>query len=301
MSILADENSQIIVQGITGREAITFTRDLLDYGSKVVGGVTPGKGGKEVHGVLVYDCVRQITERHRVDASVISVPPAFVKGAAFEALSCGIPLLVIVTERIPRRDVAEILARAGGVGARVIGPNSLGVLSPHRCKIGMVGGRAADVKKAYSPGDMGIISRSGGMTTEIANLLTLNGIGQSTCVSVGGDPIVGSTFADLIPLFQADPQTRGVVIFCEPGGSAEEDLAECVAAHPGLKPIIAFVAGRFADEMEGMRFGHAAVMVEGGKGSTRGKIRAFQEAGILVADHFSEIPRLIRERVYRMP
>ena len=299
MSILADENTQIIVQGITGREAITFTRDLLDYGSKVVGGVTPGKGGKEIHGVPVYDCVRQITQRHGVDASIISVPPAFVKGAAFEALENGIRLVVIVTERIPRRDVVEIIARARRTGARIIGPNSLGILSPHRCKVGMVGGRAHDVRKAYSPGNIGIISRSGGMTTEIANLLTLSGIGQSTCVSVGGDPVVGSTFADLIPLFQADPQTRGTVIFCEPGGSAEEDLAEYVQTTPGVKPVIAFVAGRFADEMSGVRFGHAAVMVEGDRGSTRSKVRAFQRAGILVAESFAEIPQLIREHVYR--
>ncbi|MDP6560486.1 MAG: CoA-binding protein, partial [Candidatus Binatia bacterium] len=238
MSILADENTRMIVQGITGREAVTFTRDLLDYGSHVVGGVTPGKGGREVHGVIVYDCVRQVTQQHRVDASIISVPPAFVRGAAFEALENGIRLVVIVTERIPRRDVAEIISLARRTGARVIGPNSLGILSPHRCKVGMVGGRAHDVRKAYSPGDIGIISRSGGMTTEIANLLTLSGIGQSTCVSVGGDPIVGATFTDLIPLFQVDALTRGTVIFCEPGGSAEEELAQYVRATPGLKPII---------------------------------------------------------------
>ena len=233
-----------------------------------------------------------------MDASIISVPPAFVRGAAFEALENGIRLVVIVTERIPRRDVAEIISLARRTGARVIGPNSLGILSPHRCKVGMVGGRAHDVRKAYSPGDIGIISRSGGMTTEIANLLTLSGIGQSTCVSVGGDPIVGATFTDLIPLFQVDALTRGTVIFCEPGGSAEEELAQYVRATPGLKPIIAFVAGRFADEMSGVRFGHAAVIVEGDRGSTRNKVQAFREAGILVADRFADIPEIVKEHVY---
>jgi succinyl-CoA synthetase alpha subunit len=297
MAILADSNTQMIIQGITGREAVTFTRDLLDYGSKVIGGVTPGKGGWQVHGVPVYDCVRQITMREHIDASIISVPPAFVRGAAFEALSNGIKLLVIVTERVPRRDVVEIVTYAQKQAARVIGPNSLGLICPHQTKMGMIGGRVEDVKKAYSPGHIGIISRSGGMTTEIANLLTLNGLGQSTCISVGGDPIVGSTFVDLVPLFEADPETHGVVVFCEPGGTAEEDLAEYVKSQKPTKPIIAFVAGRFADTMSGVRFGHAAAIVEGDRGTTRGKIQAFLEAGIQVADDFSAIPHLVRTAI----
>ncbi|OGW17638.1 MAG: hypothetical protein A3G93_01045 [Nitrospinae bacterium RIFCSPLOWO2_12_FULL_45_22] len=297
MAIIADKDTRMIIQGITGREAVTFTRDLLDYGSKVVGGITPGKGGWEVHGVPVYDCVRQITKNERVDASIISVPPAFVRGAAFEALDNGIKLLVIVTERIPRRDVVDIITHGHKLGSRIIGPNSLGLICPHKTKLGMIGGRAEDVKRAYSPGNIGIISRSGGMTTEIANLLTLNGLGQSTCISVGGDPIIGSTFVDLIPLFQADPETHGVVIFCEPGGTAEEDLAEYVKANKVAKPIVAFVAGRFADSMSGVRFGHAAVMVEGNRGTTRGKVQAFLEAGILVAEDFSAIPQLLTQNM----
>lgn len=297
MAILADEDTRMIIQGITGREAVTFTRDLLDYGAKVVGGVTPGKGGWEVHGVPVFDCVRQITSKERVDASIISVPPAFVRGAAFEALDNGINLLIIVTERIPRRDVVEIITYANKLGGRVIGPNSLGLICPHKTKLGMIGGRAEDVKKAYSPGNIGIISRSGGMTTEIANLLTLNGLGQSTCISVGGDPVIGSTFVDLIPLFEADSETHGIVIFCEPGGTAEEYLAEHVKTKKVTKPIVAFVAGRFVDSMSGVRFGHAAVMVEGNRGTTRGKIQAFREAGILVAEDFSAIPQLLAQNI----
>jgi succinyl-CoA synthetase alpha subunit len=295
--ILANENTHLIVQGITGREAATFTKNLLDYGSKVVAGVTPGKGGMEVYGVPVYDTIWEALEKSgwgKEYASVISVPPSMARSAVFEALDNNIRLLVIITERIPRRDVVEMIEYAQEKGARIIGPNSLGLISPHRIKIGMVGGPAEDVRKAYSPGPIGVMSRSGGMTTEIANLLTLHGIGQSTCVSIGGDPIVGSNFLDLLPLFEKDPETQGVVIFCEPGGTAEERLADYVLEHKVSLPIVAFVAGRFADEMPGVRFGHAAVIVEGERGSTRSKIEKFREAGVHVAEQLSEIIPLVK-------
>ena len=259
---------------------------MLDYGTRVVAGVTPGKGGQQVHGVPVHDTVRQAVRDDPVEASVISVPPRMVLGAALEALENGIQLLVVVTERIPRKDVVEILETARASGARVIGPNTLGIISPGSVKLGMAGGPLEDVKKAYTPGPVGIASRSGGMTTEIANLLTTHGIGQSTCVSIGGDPIVGSNFLDLIPLFDQDPQTRAVVLFCEPGGVVEENLA--ASGEIGV-PIVAFVAGRFVDAMPGVRFGHAATIVEGEKGSAAGKIKAFKASGIHVADAFSEI------------
>ncbi len=297
MAILADENTRIIVQGITGREAASFTKDMLDYGSKVVAGVTPGKGGLDVYGVPVYDTVREAISRHGANSSIVSVPPAGVRGAAFEALDGGIELLVIVTERIPRRDVVEIIECAKETGVRVIGPNSLGLICPHKVKVGMAGGPAEDVKKAYSPGPVGVISRSGGMTTEIANLLTINGIGQSTCISIGGDPIVGSNFLDLVPLFEKDPQTKAVVIFCEPGGTVEERLSEYVLEHKTDLPIIAFVAGRFADEMPGVRFGHAGAIVEGDRGSTRSKIEKFKSAGIEVAEELSDIVKLVKDHI----
>lgn len=289
MAILADENTKIIIQGITGREATTFTKDLLDYGAKVVGGITPGKGGWEVYGVPVYDTVKQCIEKTPANACVISVPPGMVKGAAFEAIDNGIKLVVIVTERVPRKDVIDIVSFARLKDARVIGPNSLGLISPHKAKVGMVGGRAADVRKAYSEGSVGIISRSGGMTTEIANLLTLNGIGQSTCISIGGDAIVGSNYLDLVPLFAKDKGTKAVVIFCEPGGNVEESLSELVIKEKIKLPIVAFVAGRFADEMPGVRFGHAAAIVEGNRGTTKGKIEKFKQAGIMVAEEFKDI------------
>jgi succinyl-CoA synthetase alpha subunit len=294
MAILADETTRIIIQGITGREASAAAKDSLDYGVNVVAGVTPGKGGSEVYGVPVYDTVRAALAAHPADASVVSVPATFAKDAALEALENGIRLVVILTERIPRRDVVEVVTRARELNARVIGPNSLGLISPDRTRVGMVGGRAADVRKSYKRGPVGILSRSGGMTTELANLLTLHGIGQSTCVSIGGDTIVGSTFTDLLPLFESDGQTRVVVIFGEPGGGQEEALAEYVAARGPRLPIVAFIAGRFADEMPGVRFGHAAAIVEGRSGSPKEKVATLRKAGVLVADEFSEVAELVK-------
>ena len=295
MSILADQNVRVIVQGITGREAASFAKDMMDYGTRVVAGVTPGKQGQQVHGIPVYDTVRGAVREQPAEASVISVPPGMVKGAALEALDNGIKLLVIITERVPRKDVIEFLEAAAEQRARVIGPNTLGLISPHTVKLGMAGGPVEDVKKAYMPGSVGIASRSGGMTTEIANLLTTHGIGQSTCVGVGGDPVVGSNFLDLIPLFNEDPDTKAVVLFCEPGGVIEENLAELVNAKEISIPIVAFIAGRFVDSMPGVRFGHAATIVEGERGSAKGKIERFKKAGIQVAQSFSDIVPILRD------
>lgn len=295
MAILANKNMRVIIQGITGREAASFTKDMLDYGTQVVAGCTPGKQGQKVHGVPVYDTVRQAMSENPANASVISVPPALVKGAAFEALDNSLELIIIVTERVPRRDVVEILEMARQNGAQVIGPNTLGLICPHDIKLGMAGGPVEDVKKSYMPGQVGIASRSGGMTTEIANLLTTNGIGQSTCVAIGGDPMVGSNFLELIPMFDADPQTEAVVLFCEPGGVIEENLATLVKEQNIKLPIVAFLAGRFVDNMPGVRFGHAATIVEGDKGSARSKRETFIKAGIHVADKFSDIVTILKD------
>jgi len=289
MAILAEKDVTVVIQGITGREAASFAKDMIDYGTAVVAGVTPGKGGQVVHGVPVYDTMKAAVQASPVQASAISVPPALVKGAALEAMAYGIKLLVIITERVPRRDVVEILEVARAEKAQVIGPNTLGLISPHRVKLGMAGGPVADVKRAYMPGPVGIASRSGGMTTEIANLLTHHGIGQSTCVGIGGDPMVGSNFLDLIPMFEADPETRAVVLFCEPGGSIEENVAVMMRERGIKTPIVAFIAGSFVDSMPGVRFGHAATIVEGDRGSARSKQEAFQKAGIRVAENFSDI------------
>ena len=294
MAILANEDTRIIVQGITGREAVTFTKDMIDYGSKVVAGVTPGKEGQTVHGVPVFDTVYQAVHKNNAEASVISVPPAMVRGAALEALSNGIRLLVIVAERVPRRDTIEVLEVARADGAVVIGPNTLGMINPHTVKIGMAGGPVENVKSAYMPGPVAIASRSGGMTTEIANLLTTHGIGQSTCVSIGGDPVVGSNFLDLVPLLDRDPDTKAIVLFCEPGGIIEERLSDLVLSGEIKTPIVAFVAGRFVDKIPGVRFGHAATIVEGTRGTAAGKIEQFQKAGIHVAEGLNDIVSILK-------
>jgi succinyl-CoA synthetase alpha subunit len=297
MSILINSNTTFIVQGITGREAVSLTRENLDYGAKIVGGVTPGRAGRDVYGVPVYDCVRDITAKTHVDGSVVCVPPRFTKDAVFEALENGIKIIVIVTERIPRREVAQMVELAGMRGARIIGPNCLGIISPGEAKMGGVGGPAANTKTAYSKGNVGIMSRSGGMTTEIASTLTAAGLGQSTAVSIGGDAIIGTSYAELMPLFEADPQTKAIAIYSEPGGRMEAELAEWIQENQSRLPIVAFMAGRFMDEMPGMRFGHAGTIVEGKADTTADKIERMRNAGIAVAERIEEIPKLIAERM----
>jgi len=301
MSILIDETTTFIVQGITGREAVNLTRECLDYGkgAKVVGGVTPGRKGRDVHGVPVFDTVEQAVEHHgaRINGSVVTVPPAFTKDAVLEALEHGIELIVIVTERIPRRDVAQMVERANEKNARIIGPNCLGVIVPDVIKMGGIGGPAKDAAKAYSPGPVGVMSRSGGMTTEISSTLTAAGLGQSTAVSIGGDAIIGSTYTELMPLFEADDETEAIVIYTEPGGRMEAELARYVTESNSRLPIVAFMAGRFMDEMPGMSFGHAGTIVEGKADTASEKIARLQEAGIKVAEEIAEIPDLVKERL----
>jgi succinyl-CoA synthetase alpha subunit len=297
MSILISKDTTFIVQGITGREAVNLTRENLAYGAKIVGGVTPGRAGRDVYGVPVYDCVRDVTKKTRVDGSVVCVPPRFTRDAVFEAIENGIKLVVIVTERIPRREVAQMVELAALRGARIIGPNCLGLISPGEAKMGGIGGPAENTRKAYTPGPIGIMSRSGGMTTEIANTLTAAGLGQSTAVSIGGDAIIGTSYAELMPLFEADPQTQAIAIYSEPGGRMEAELAEWVTEHRSRLPIVAFMAGRFMDEMPGMRFGHAGTIVEGKADTTADKIERMRRAGIAVAERIEEIPALIRARI----
>jgi len=297
MSILVNENFTFMIQGITGREAVNMTRECLDYGSQVVAGVTPGRGGRDVYGVPVYDTVREAVAKHHIDGSVLTVPPAFTRDAAFEAIENGIKLLVIVTERIPRLEVVQVVELANMRGTRVIGPNCLGLITPGKCKMGGIGGPAADTRKAYQPGPVGVMSRSGGMTTEIANALTAAGLGQSTAVSIGGDAIIGSSYAELMPLFEADAGTKAIVIYSEPGGPMEAQLAEWVKQHTSRLPIVAFMAGRFMDAMPGMRFGHAGTIVEGRADTAAEKIRRLHDAGIAVAEEIEQIPGLVKERI----
>src|SRR6188474_2038993 len=299
MSILLSKDTTFIVQGITGREAVNLTRECLDYGSKIVGGVTPGRKGREVHGVPVFDTVAQAVEAHGgpIDGSVVTVPPAFTKDAVLEALAHGVKLIVIVTERIPRRDVAQMVEVADSESARIIGPNCLGVIVPDVIKMGGIGGPAKDAAKSYTRGPIGVISRSGGMTTEMSSTLSAAGLGQSTAVSIGGDAIIGSSYAELMPLLEADEQTEAIVIYTEPGGRMEAQLSEWVTVNHSRLPIVAFMAGRFMDEMPGMSFGHAGTIVEGKEDTATEKIARLAEAGITVAEEISEIPEIMKAKL----
>src|SRR5207247_2444101 len=232
-----------------------------------------------------------------IDGSVVTVPPAFTKDAVFEAIENGVKLVVIVTERIPRRDVAQMVELAAMRGARIIGPNCLGIIVPDVIKMGGIGGPAKDAAKSYTPGPIGVASRSGGMTTEISSTLTAAGLGQSTAVSIGGDAIIGSSYAELMPLFDGDERTEAIVIYTEPGGRMEAQLAEWVRANDCKLPIVAFMAGRFMDEMPGMSFGHAGTIVEGKEDTATEKIARLAEAGITVAEEISEIPEILKEKM----
>jgi len=249
----------------------------------------------------VFDTVEQVVDSlgYVPDGSVVTVPPAFTKDAVLEAIVRGIKLIVIVTERIPRRDVAQMVELADRQGARIIGPNCLGLIVPEVCKMGGIGGPAKDAAKAYTPGPVGVMSRSGGMTTEISSTLTAAGLGQSTAISIGGDAIIGSTYAELMPLFEADEQTQGIVIYTEPGGRMEAQLSEWVAENISRLPIVAFMAGRFMDdeEMQGMSFGHAGTIVEGKEDTATEKITRLEAAGIPVVERIDEIPDAVKDKL----
>ena len=302
MSILINEDTTFIVQGITGREAVNLTRECLDYGSKIVGGVTPGRKGRDVHGVPVFDTVEQVIEHNGgavPDGSVVTVPPAFTKDAVFEALENGVKTVVIVTERIPRRDVAQMVELADEHRARIIGPNCLGLIVPGVAKMGGIGGPAKNAEQAYQPGPVGVMSRSGGMTTEISSTLTAAGLGVSTAISIGGDAIIGSTYAELMPFFEADEQTEAIVIYTEPGGRMEAQLAQWREDNASRLPIVAFMAGRFMDdeEMKGMSFGHAGTIVEGKEDTATEKIARLEGAGIPVVERIDEIPDAVKQKL----
>ncbi len=289
MPILIDATRRVLVQGITGREGATRTQLMLDYGTRVVAGVTPGKGGQTVLGVPVFDTVNEANETAGpIDVSVLFMPAPLVKAAALEAIEAGIKLLVLVPDRVPLYDVLEVAAAAQAHGAQFVGPNTLGVLSPGQGVLGMMGGRAASTHQWAIPGPVGITSRSGGMTTSTAYYLAQAGIGASTIVHVGGDSVVGLTHADVLRLFEADPQTRAVVMFGEIGTAQEEDAAALIEAGEFTKPLIAFIGGKAA--RSGMRFSHAGAIIEGGRGTHEGKVARLREAGAVVVERFADIP-----------
>lgn len=289
MAIIIDETKKVCVQGITGREGQARTKLMLGYGTNVVAGVTPGKAGQEVLGVPVFDRVADAVEASGgIDISVILVPARFVKSAAIEAIEAGVKTLLIVPDRVPVWDAMAIAACAKKHDARFIGPNTLGVLSPGRGVIGMMGGKAESAKKWFRPGPVGVISRSGGMSSSTAYYLGQRGIGISTIVHVGGDSVLGLRFPDVALLFEADRDTKAIVIFGEIGGSQEEDLARLMREGRVTKPVIAYIGGKAAKE--GTRFSHAGAIIEGNTGTHAGKVRALTEAGATVVDGFGELP-----------
>ena len=294
MSILGDEKSRVVIQGITGREGMARTQLMKDYGTNVVAGVTPGRGGQDVYGVPVYDSVEEAREKQGpIDISVIFIPATLVKNAALEAIAAGVKLLVIVPDRVPIYDVLEIARAAREAGAAFVGPNTLGLLSPGKAVLGMIGGRAQRAREWFKPGSLGVSSRSGGMTSAISYYLTRAGFGQSTIVHVGGDAIVGLSHPEVMELFERDDQTRAAVMFGEIGTTQEERVADLIAAGKFTKPLIAYIGGKAAKS--GTRFSHAGAIVEGGRGSHAGKVARLREVGVHVVDAIADIPRKAAE------
>lgn len=293
MSILIDQEKRVLVQGLTGREGRARAKLMVQYGTQVVAGVTPGKRGEEVDGVPVYDTVKEAWEEAGpLDVSVIFVPAPLVKGAALEAIEAGVALLIIVPDRVPIHDVLTIAEAAKGKGTRFIGPNTLGVLSPGKAVVGMIGGRAEAAREWFRPGPVGVISRSGGITSSMAYYLGKQGIGATTLVHVGGDVVVGTPIPEIAALFQADPETEAMVIFGEIGGSQEERLADLVEAGEVTKPVVAFIGGKAAKS--GTRFSHAGAIIEGGRGTHEGKVSRLREVGVSVVEEFGELPMRAR-------
>jgi succinyl-CoA synthetase alpha subunit len=294
MSILIDSSKRVIVQGITGREGMARTRLMKGYGTKVIAGCTPGKGGGEVLEVPVYDTVRECVDAQgTVDVSVIFVPAPLVKDAALEAIDAGIGFLVIVPDRVPLHDVLEISHAAQERGACFLGPNTLGCLSPDKAVAGMMGGRAEAARKFFHPGPVGVSSRSGGITSSIAYYLSRAGIGATTIVHVGGDPLVGLPHPEIVKRFEDDPDTKAIVIFGEIGTTQDEQVADLMEEGRVTKPVIAYIGGKGA--REGTRFSHAGAIIEGGRGTREAKVERLEAAGAHLVDDFDEIPEVTRE------
>ena len=288
MGILIDKDTKVLVQGITGRDGSFHAASMLEYGTKVVGGVTPGKGGQEVHGRPVFNTVAEAVEATGADCSVIFVPARFADAAMREAADGGIGLIVCITEGVPVLEMLATYHYIRGRGARLIGPNCPGLINPGQSKVGIMPGHI------HQPGGIGVISRSGTLTYEVVYNLTLKGLGQSTCIGIGGDPVIGTGYIDLLEMFEADPDTRGVVIIGEIGGEDEERAAEYITASMS-KPVAAFISGRTAPP--GKRMGHAGAIISGGRGTAEAKVKAFREAGVPVADRPDQIPQLLAERL----
>lgn len=298
MAILIDSSKRVLIQGITGREGRARAQLMREYGTQVVAGVTPGKGGQEVDGVPVFDTVQEALEVvGELDVSVLFIPAPLVKSAALEAYASGVKLLVIVPDRVPIYDVLEIAKVAQEGNARFIGPNTLGVLSPGKAVVGMIGGRAASARSWFFPGPVGITSRSGGITSSMAYYLAQEGIGATTLVHVGGDAVVGTPHPDVLKLFEKDPETKAIVLFGEIGGSQEEQVADLIEDGELTKPVIAFIGGKAAKS--GTRFSHAGAIIEGNRGTYEGKVKRLREVDATVVDAFGDLPIMTKNTLER--
>jgi len=284
MSILVNKNTRLLVQGITGREGLFHTKQMIAYGTKVVAGVTPGKGGEWAEGVPVFETVKAAVDATGANCAIQFVPARFAPDAMYEAADAGVPLIVSITENMPVQDMMKVRYYLDEKGVRLIGPNCPGLLTPGEAKVGIIPGHISQ------PGSVGIVSRSGTLTYELINALTQHGMGESTCVGIGGDPVKGLNFIDILAMFEDDPQTEKVVLIGEIGGNDEELAAEYIADHMS-KPVAAFIAGQTAPP--GKRMGHAGAIIEGGSGLAADKIQALKAAGINVAQHPEEIPDLL--------
>jgi succinyl-CoA synthetase alpha subunit len=291
MSILVSSSTRVVVQGITGREGGFQTRRCIEYGTRVVAGVTPGRGGETAEGVPVFNTVRDAVRETNADCSLIFVPAAFAADAILEAADAGLPVIVCITEGIPTLDMVMVRRRLQGTGIRLIGPNCPGVITPGRCRVGIMPG---DI---FSPGTVGVVSRSGTLVYEAVDQLTHRGIGQSTCVGIGGDPIPGTTVREVLELFDADPDTKAVVLIGEIGGSAEQEAADFIRGGMS-KPVISFVAGSTAPP--GRRMGHAGAIIAGNTGTAQAKKEALAAAGVVICESPAEIgsttERVMKER-----
>ncbi|MCH8873512.1 CoA-binding protein [candidate division KSB1 bacterium] len=294
MSILVDENSRVLVQGITGREGMARTKLMIEYGTHVVAGCTPGKGNQTVLDVPVYDTVQEARENvPEINTSVIFVPAPLVKNAALEAIAAGIKLLVLVPDRVPIYDVLEIAHAAKEAGAQFLGPNTLGMLSVDKGVLGMMGGRAQTAKQWFKKGNVGVTSRSGGITSSIGYYLSKSGVGLSSIVHVGGDVIVGMPHPEIVKRFQDDPETEAVVLFGEIGTSQEEQVADLIENGEFSKPLIAFIGGAAAKS--GTRFSHAGAIVEGNRGTHESKVKRLKDVGAHMVENFDDIPKVTKE------
>jgi succinyl-CoA synthetase alpha subunit len=285
MGIIVNQNTHAIVQGITGTQGSFHTKLMLEYGTKIVAGVTPGKGGNQIHSIPVYDTVEAAIEKHPANASIIFVPAPFAAEAALEALENGIKTIIAITEHIPIKDAVNVMAYAKQVKATIIGPNTPGIITPKECELGIMPAHI------FKPGRVGIVSRSGTLTYEIAASLTKSNLGQSTCLGLGGDPITGLNFIEVLKAFEKDPETKAVVLIGEIGGNLEELTAEYIAKQRYPKPVVAFIAGRSAPP--GKRMGHAGAIIMGKAGTAETKIEALRSAGVKVAEKPSDVARLV--------